>query len=353
MKILIIKPSSLGDVVHALPTANLLRRNFPDAHISWLINDTLVGLLKNCPIINSIIPFYRQRFASPTKLSEFFLYLRKLRAQQFDMAIDLQGLFRSGVLAKASGAPRRIGLSDAREGARWFSNETVSIPRECRHAVDRYLQTIGHLGFDAGPIEFPFGSSEQDRAEVDGFLGEHGAAKSPLIGLCPGARWDNKRWPATSYGELVRELTRKWKPHRVILIGGRAEDTYLLAIAELSESAPVLMAGKLSWGGLIELLRRCSLFFGNDTGPTHIASALGVPTVEIFGPTDPALTGPHSSQTKHTAVLRKDLPCSPCLKPTCANKIELECLKSISVREVLSAGEQLMDRSVKKPEDGR
>jgi lipopolysaccharide heptosyltransferase I len=346
LKILLIKPSSLGDVVHALPTANLLRKHFPDAHLSWLVNDTLVGLLKNCPVINSIIPFYRERFASPTKLREFFRYLGKLRDQRFDMAIDLQGLFRSGMLAKASGAPRRIGLSDAREGARWFCNETVVVPRECRHAVDRYLQTIAHLGFGIGPIEFPFGSSEQEKGEVDAFLGELDATKSPLIGLCPGARWDNKRWPAASYGELVRELTREWKPHRVVLIGGGREEIYLHAIAELSESAPVIMAGKLTLSGLIELLRRCSLFFGNDTGPTHIASALGVPTVEIFGPTNPVLTGPHASQTKHTTVLRKELPCSPCLKPSCANKVELECLKMISVREVLSAGEKLMDRSV-------
>jgi len=281
-------------------------------------------------------------------LPEFILYLRKLRAQEFDMAIDLQGLLRSGFVTQGTAAPRRIGLSDAREGSRWFYNDTVTIPRDVIHAVDRYLQVIRHLGLPAEPVQFPFGESDEDKAAVDEFLKANGAAKAPLIGICPGARWDNKRWPAESFAELARELAHTWKPHRVVLIGGAAESEYLRGIAGASESSPVIMDGKLTLSQLVELLRRCTLFFGNDTGPTHIAAALAVPTVELFGPTDPALTGPHPSQSAHTIVLRKPLPCSPCLKPKCKNDVYLECLKTISVREVLDAANNLMDRSVVK-----
>lgn len=348
MNILLIKPSSLGDVVHALPVANLLRMHFPDATIAWLINDTLVGLLKNCPIINAIIPFYRQRWNSLGKIPEFLLYLRKLRAQQYDMTIDLQGLLRSGLVTKGAAAPRRIGLSDAREGSRWFYNDIVEIPSGVKHAADRYLQVIRHLGLPSEPVQFPFGESDEDRLAVDDFLEANGAGRAPLIGICPGARWDNKRWPAEFFADLTGELTQKWKPHRVVLIGGAAESEHLRHIAQASESSPVVMDGKLTLSQLVELLRRCTLFFGNDSGPTHIAAALEVPTVELFGPTDPALTGPHASQRNHTAVLHKPLPCSPCLKPTCKNDVHLECLKTISVRDVLVAAEELMDRSLTK-----
>ena len=343
MKILLIKPSSLGDVVHALPTANLLRKGFPDAQIAWLINDTLVALLKNCPVINAIIPFHRQRWGHWNRFPEFLQFLKKLQEQRFDMAVDLQGLLRSGVIAKGCAAPRRIGLSDAREGARWFHSETVPVPREVTHAVDRYLLTIRHLGFAATPVEFPFGQSDADKAEVDSFLQASGAAGASLIGVCPSARWDNKRWPAKSYADLVHELSRKWQPLRVVLIGDGRDAAYLDGIARESDSAPLVMAGKLSLGGLVELLRRCKLYFGNDTGPTHIAAALGVPTVQIFGPTDPRLTGPHSSQSKHAIVVRKDLPCAPCLKPECRNEIYLECLKTVSVSDVLGAAEKLLN----------
>jgi heptosyltransferase-1 len=342
LKILLIKPSSLGDVVHALPTAHLLRKSLPEAHISWLLNDTLVGLLKNCPAIHAIIPFHRQRWGRLSRFPEFLQFLHRLQEQKFDIAIDLQGLFRSGVIAKGCRAPRRIGLADAREGSRWFHSETVPIPAGVTHAVDRYRQVIVHLGFDAGRIEFPFGESDQDKTEVDAFLREHGAGQAPLIALCPSARWDNKRWPAVRYGELVRELSRAWKSHRVVLIGDTRDETYLRAVAELSEASPILMAGKLPLSGLIELLRRCALYFGNDTGPTHVAAALGVPTVEIFGPTDPARTGPHASQAGHVAVVRKSLPCAPCLKPTCANTVPLECLKTIRTEEVLEVAGRLM-----------
>ena len=157
MRILIIKPSSLGDVVHALPTVNLIRRRFPDAHLAWLINDTLASLLKNCPIIDELIPFPRQRFGSAKELPAFGDFLAVLQGKGFDLVVDLQGLFRSGLMSWATLAPRRIGLSDAREGARLFYNEVVEVPHA--HAVDRYLRAADHLGCGDGPIEFPLGSS--------------------------------------------------------------------------------------------------------------------------------------------------------------------------------------------------
>lgn len=327
-----------------MPVANLLRKHFPRAFIAWLVNDSLVGLLKNCPAIHAIIPFHRRRWTSPARMPEFCQYLRKLRRQHFDMTIDLQGLLRSGVVTKATGAARRIGLSDAREGSHWFYNEVVPVPRDVTHAVDRYLLAVKHLGLPVAPVEFPFGESDGDKRGVDEFLRSHSADNSPLIGLCPGARWDNKRWPAESFARLASELSARGSGHRVVLIGGGVEAGLLQSIASGSVAHPIVMAGALPLNRLIELIRRCRLFVGNDTGPTHIAAALRVPTIELFGPTDPALTGPHASQGGHTIVLGKTIECAPCLKPSCANRNPLECLKSIRVEEVIAAAEKWMPR---------
>src|SRR5579859_247973 len=128
MRILIIKPSSLGDVVHALPTVNRIRQRYPDARITWLINDTLAPLLDRCPIIDEIIEFPRAEFTNPTHAVRFLGFVRQLRARQFDLVIDLQGLFRSGLMTWATRAPRRIGRSDAREGARFAYTEIVTVP---------------------------------------------------------------------------------------------------------------------------------------------------------------------------------------------------------------------------------
>ena len=128
MKILIVKPSSLGDVIHALPTVDRIRQRFPDAQISWLINDTLAPLLKHCPIIDDLIELPRAEFSGPASSLRLIAFLRRLRARQFDLVIDLQGLFRSGVMTWATRAPRRVGRSDAREGARFAYTEIVTVP---------------------------------------------------------------------------------------------------------------------------------------------------------------------------------------------------------------------------------
>src|ERR1043166_6694360 len=155
MRLLIIKPSSLGDVIHALPAVNLIRQRFPDAHISWLINDAFASLLKRCPVIDELIPFERQRFASLLHAPAFADFLATLEGKQFDIVVDLQGLLRSGIMTGATLAARRLGLSDAREGARLFYNEIVKVPSV--HAVDRYRLAAQHLGCPASPIEFPLG----------------------------------------------------------------------------------------------------------------------------------------------------------------------------------------------------
>ena len=264
MKILIIKPSSLGDVIHALPTVNLLRRQFPDAHIAWLINAELVSLLKHCPVINDRIEFHRHESGTWLPL------LRQLRRERFDLVLDLQGLLRSGFFSFVTGAARRIGLSDAREGAGVFYNEVV--PVTPMHAVDRYLLAAKHLGCPATPIEFPLGVGD--------------GRNKRLIALNPLARWETKIWGAENFSALLDRLPAD----RVVLVGsGNERDR----IETINRGRARNLAGTLDLYELAELYRQCAVVITNDTGPMHLAAAVGTPVIALFGPTDPALVGPY------------------------------------------------------------
>jgi heptosyltransferase-1 len=311
MRILIIKPSSLGDVVHALPTVSLIRRKFPEARITWLINDSLTSLLEHCPVIDELLPFERQRFRSPWQFPGFAAFLATLRRKRFDVVVDLQGLFRSGLMSWATRAPRRIGLGDAREGARFFYNEIVKVPRS--HAVERYLCAARHLGCDSTPIEFPLGVSPEVKGEG-------------LIGVNPSARWVTKLWGSDKFAELIRRLPRE----RVVLTGSAGEREEIEKIAQGCRN----FAGETDLFQLAELYRRCAVVITNDSGPMHVAAAVGTPVVGIFGASDPSLTGPYG---KEHVVLRADIPCSPCLKDHCTNKVHMECMKLVTVDQVLAA----------------
>jgi lipopolysaccharide heptosyltransferase I len=326
MRILIIKPSSLGDVVHALPTVNLIRKKFPDATITWLINDNLASLLKKgCPVIDGLIAFPRREFGKFWQLPRVLTFMRRLRAENFDIVIDLQGLLRSGLMTRATRAPRRIGLSDAREGSRVFYNEIVEVPRI--HAVDRYLQAAHHLGCDISSVEFPLNSIPSDVSYVDGLVPKSGA----LIAVNPSARWDTKLWGDDKFAALLKQLPRD----RVVLTGSAEDAT---RIEKLSQGCTNL-AGKTDLAQLAEVYRRCAVVITNDSGPMHLAAAVGTPVVAVFGPTDPALTGPYG---KRHVVLRSGIPCSPCMKLYCTHTPRMECMKLLTVEQVLAAAQPFL-----------
>jgi heptosyltransferase I len=273
MRILIVKPSSLGDVIHALPTVALIRRQFPDAHIAWLINVELRSLLERCPVINERIEFHRRNSGSWLSL------LRQLRRQHYDLVVDLQGLLRSGVFAFATGARRRVGLSDAREGGRIFCNEIVNVRRA--HAIDRYLCAARHLGCPDLPIEFPLGL-------------ENRMPPRTLIALNPLSRREAKVWGDNNFAALLDHLPAQ----RVVLIGSTRERDRIEAI---NRGRARNLAGQLDLFELAELYRQCVVVITNDTGPMHLAAAVGTPVIALFGPTDPALVGPYG---KGHVVLR-------------------------------------------------
>ena len=332
MKILIVKPSSLGDIIHALPTVRILRRAFPQADIAWLVNDNLAPILGGSPVVNRVIPFARRRFATWSGAAGLAPFVTALRRERFDWAIDLQCLLRSSLLALASGARRRTGLSDGREGSRWFYTETIHMPAEPTHAVDRYLMLPHQLGIAVDRVEFPLAPDPRGP----------GAPREKLIVINPGARWPSKRWPAGQFSALLDALAARWPDHRLAIMGGTDELPLAQTIASQTRTPPELLTGRTTLPELIALMRRARLMISNDSGPMHIAVAVGTPVVALFGPTDPRLTGPYPFGGPDHVLVRAELDCAPCFKPGCKNSPGLECMTRIGVEQVLAAAERLM-----------
>ncbi|MDB6025792.1 MAG: Lipopolysaccharide core heptosyltransferase RfaQ [Verrucomicrobiales bacterium] len=323
MKILILKPSSLGDVVQALPVLRLLKQHLPKSEIYWWIDAGLEGFLQNDPDLAGTIRFERKRWASPLHWDEMFRSIRDLRRQHFDLVIDLQGLARSGVFAWLANGDHTIGVDDPREGATCFYDETVRRPSAHTHAVDWYLEILHRLGI---PVHKNFTWFPENPLTKGALELKWKTNSSRWITINPGARWNNKLWPAEYYTEVVRQLSAK-SDFKFAILGDRSS-THLAE--EISAGAPdrcLDLTGQTSLREMIEWLRLSELTITNDTGPMHVAAALGKPVVAIFGPTEPRRTGPYG---QIDTALRVSLPCAPCMKSTCANSKPLECLRAIS-----------------------
>ncbi|OAI39718.1 hypothetical protein AYO40_05535 [Planctomycetaceae bacterium SCGC AG-212-D15] len=205
-RIAIIKPSALGDIVHSLPVLSALRRRYPDAHITWIVNRGYEPLLRGHPELNHTLPFDRAaiRQGWGAALRGYRAFLRECRQREFDLVIDLQGLLRSGLMTFASGAARRVGLSTAREGARLFYTDVVPVADfNAIHAVDRYWLVAEALGAGAGPKQFHVHVPEAERAWAKELL--RGKPR-PIVALAAGSRWVTKRWLPEHFGEVLRRI---------------------------------------------------------------------------------------------------------------------------------------------------
>jgi heptosyltransferase I len=334
LKILILKPSSLGDVLQALPVLRLLKRHFRDAEIFWWIDSPLAPLLEGDPDLAGLVRFERKRWAFPQHWPEMLTSIRWMREQRFDLVIDLQCLARSGAFAWLANGEVLAGLDEVREGARGFYDLAARRVSFHTHAVDWYLSVLPRLGVPVHenfvwlPAR-PAVAAEVKRKWPAAFASPPPSSLRPphLIALQPGARWQTKRWPVDNFAALVR-LAANHFPDAQFAILGDAGDKPLGEI--ISRAAPercLNLCGEVSLPEMIECLRLCDVLVTNDTGPMHAAAALGKPLVALFGPTEPRRTGPYGQLEN---ILRLDLPCSPCFKGHCTWQIPNECLNAIS-----------------------
>jgi heptosyltransferase-1 len=302
VNIAIVKLSSLGDVVHALPVAGAIRARLPGARLAWIVERREAAVLRGHPALSEVIPVdtrgwrrCRSPVAAARVAGELAELMRHLAAARFDVALDLQGLIKSGLLAAATRAPLRIGFaaSHCREPlAALFANHRVTPPAARRHVVEQYLALAEPLGVTGERVEFPLPADADAESGVDAFLATAGLkAGNRLVVLNPGAGRADKRWPGERFRALAGRLVAD-AGAAVVVVWGPTELELARAIASGEPSERVVLAPPTDLDALIAVLRRASVVVAGDTGPLHLAAALGVPCVGLYGPTSPERNGP-------------------------------------------------------------
>lgn len=367
VNILIVKLSAIGDVIHTLPALAALRRCYPDADITWVVEEAAADLLADHPDLDRVLVSRRKtwirelrrgRVAAP--LREMRAFLRELRSRPYDLVIDFHGLFKSAVIVLLSGGKRKLGYDSMQEGSGLVYNE--KIPEAMgKHAVDRYLDFVRHL---AGEVIVPshpvavtefriayggaglwngttFRDKPPEGIDREGSRGEGresgGERKTErrFVAVSPVALWETKLWEDEKFAELGDRIHRELGIG-VILTGGEAGP--LEKIRARMKSAAVNLGGQTTLRELASLYRDAALVITTDSGPMHLSAAVGTPVVALFGPTDPARTGPYGSGHR---VIRRDIPCSPCFRKQCKDP---RCMMEITVEDVFTAVTEVLGR---------
>jgi heptosyltransferase-1 len=293
--ILLIKPSSLGDIVMALPALSALRRSFPQARLTWLVRPEFAPLIEGHPHLDAIVFFDRRRFAqawrSPGAARSLLTLVSELRGRRFDAVLDLQGLFRTGLLSWLSGSPHRFGPR-WREMAYLFYTTSIPPRLEWIHVVDYYLKLAGTVGASDLRVEFVLPEKPAAATAARELLAHHSIPPERYAVIIPGSAQTSKCWPAERFAALVDRLAAE-HGLTVAATGSQAERPTIEEIRRLSKHPVVNLASQTSLPELIEVLRGAQLVVSNDTGPGHIAAALGRPLVMLFSWSNPLRVGPY------------------------------------------------------------
>ncbi|MBV8487261.1 MAG: glycosyltransferase family 9 protein [Planctomycetaceae bacterium] len=369
-RILLIKPSALGDVVHTLPVLVKLHTRYPDARIDWLITPENADLVCHHPDLSNTILFPRKALSHfgrdwSATVSPFRL-LSTIRRNRYDLVIDLHGQFRSALFTLASGAPVRIGYDRPRvrikaEGARrprgvfsqqhgwtgaregsWIAyTHRMPIPTLDVHAVDRYLWLAPLLGLDDRPPDFTIHLAPQATRTIEKLLRSHGLGGKSLAVLVPGTIWETKHWSVAGFAQVGRHLLESG--YEVVVAGTKRDRPRSQAIVAACPGACDL-CGQTSVAELVALIQRAAICVTNDSGSMHVAVAVGSPVVSVFGPTNPVWIGPYG---RPHAVVRVDIPCSPCylrkLRNCPNNHI---CMRELTPAMVIDRVERVIARSL-------
>jgi len=325
-RILVVRLGSLGDLVHTLPAVSALRRKFPEARIDWVVDRPHASFLAIVPVVTRSIVLAGRTAAA------WFEMRRTLRSERYDVAIDFQGLIKSAIFARMSGAGRVIGFDRRalREpAARWFYSERIDVA-EGQHVIRKNLRLAAALGASTDRLEFPLGPIDSPAVAA---LRDRGVDRFALLN--PGAAWPNKRWPPASFGGLARAV-RDRHGLRSVVLWGPGEAGLADEVVRASDGAAVT-APPTSISDLVALARTASLVISGDTGPLHIAAAVGVPAVALFGPTNPGRNGPWDDADISISLYDR---CDCHYERRCRRTAEQWCLGTIGVDAVARAVEQ-------------
>ena len=342
-RILIIKQSSLGDVIHTLPVVHALKRTFQDCSIGWIAQQAFAPLLECDPAIDTVYPIHISSTSDPEAGKMAYLHAFKemlgtlitLRSQfkqaRYDLILDLHASFRSGFLGWTNPGGIRIGFKDARELNTFFQNQLITVPEHVKHALEKNVLFCDHLGCSVAEEDFHIHSRSGDVESVHTFLDASGITdEDNIIYANPCARWESKFWPAEYWAALADRLYEQGL--LLVFAGSGGDRNYIAQITAQMQSKPFIAAGELGLTQVVALLQRCAAYVGLDSGPMHMAAMTQTPVVALFGPTHPERVRPYG--VKHVIMRNEKLDCLECRKRQCSH---LSCMKGIKVGSVVTA----------------
>ncbi len=338
LEILVVKLSAIGDVVHALAFLDVLHRNFPKARIDWVVEEGAAAIVEGHPAIGRVMVSRRKSWlrelAEDHRFKKIFgeirLFVKDLRRVRYDCVIDLQGLFKSGMVVGLSKGKRKVGMTGAREGASLFLKEPSVKVNYHQHAIDRYLEIASYLGCKWTEWDNRIPVSESQRRAMDQLLASHGVEGDNLLAVNPMAKWKTKLWEPSLFAALADRVVAEFSC-RVIFTGSKEDRPVIENILSMMKNRALNFAGKTGLKELAALYGRCRVLVTTDTGPMHMAAAMGCSVVALFGPTSPLRTGPYGSAHK---VITSGPDCGPCFKKTCDQWF---CMLNITVGSVFEA----------------
>ncbi|WP_306546610.1 glycosyltransferase family 9 protein [Desulfobulbus sp.] len=343
-RILVVKQSSLGDVIHTFPTTHALKRCFPQCSIGWVVEQGYAALVGQDDSVDRVHPMHIPSTSSPD--STWFSYgsalaatlrvlhdlRRSFAAAPYDLILDLHASFRSGLMAVMNPGGLRVGFKDARELNTLFQHRLLDVPEGTVHAVDKNLLFASHFACPVVPADFYLCSSTSDEERVAVFLSQSGIGPDDrFVYVNPAARWQSKFWLETRWSRLCDRLADAGV--RAVFGGSGSDVAYIQeVIGRMNHSGAAIAAGQLSLTESVALMKRASAYVGLDTGPMHIAAMAGVPVAALFGPTHPERVGPY--RVRNVIVRAENVPCLCCRKRVCDH---MSCMRSISVEQVFAA----------------
>ena len=336
-RILIVKLSAIGDVVHSLPFLEVVKRTWPQAGIDWVVEEAAAPIVLGHPALDRVWVSRRKAWQraltkGPGRAAaarEAAAFAGALRREPYDLVVDLQGLFKSGVITGLARGRRKVGMSGAREGSAFFLTEApVPVDYET-HAMLRYLEVARALGCDTSVWDGVIPVGAKDREEVERLFEEHRWGLRPLVALNPMAKWATKLWEPERFGALADRIGSELQAD-IAFTGGPEDRGVIEAILGGMSHPAANLAGRTGLKTLAWLYRRAALLVCTDTGPMHMAAAMGCPVVALFGPTAPWRTGPYGPQHR---VVRTGIACSPCFRKRCE---ERTCMRRITVESVFA-----------------
>ena len=329
-RILIVEVNWLGDVLFSTVAIKAIKEKHPDCFLACMVVKRCAQVLENNPSVDEVIVF-DEKSSHKSSFSKI-KFMFSLRERKFDAVFLFHRSFTRALICYLAGIKRRIGYY--RKKTAFLLTDKIEMPDNGLHRAEYYISLIDKVGIEAKDKNYEFFTTSQAEQEVVKLLAkDHITKEDNYIVINPGGNWDPKRWPAENYARLADKMMQELK-YKIVISGAKKDIVLSQEISSEIKNEVVVLAGKTDLNELGALLKRASVVISADSGPMHLASALGTPVVAIFGPTSPQVTGPYNKKAQHI-ILRKDVGCLvPCYEVDCPDN---KCMKAVTVDEVFNA----------------